>query len=47
MSEKWKKILDQGGYICAIFIDLSKEFDKLNDDSSIAKLKSYGFEQTL
>ena len=24
MLERWKKTLDKGGYICAIFIDLSK-----------------------
>ena len=25
--ERWKKTLDKGGYICAIFMDLSKAFD--------------------
>ena len=34
MLEIWKKILDKGGYICAVlFIDLL-----------IAKLRGYGFE---
>ena len=28
--EKWKKTLDSGGYIYAIFMDLSKAFDTLN-----------------
>ena len=27
MLEIWKKVLDKEGYICAIFIDLSKAFD--------------------
>ena len=44
MLEIWKKVLDKGGYICAIFMDLSKAFDTLNHDSLIAKLGAYGFE---
>ena len=38
MLERWKKTLDKGGYICAIFIDLSKAFDTLNHNLLIAKL---------
>ena len=44
MLDIWKKILGKGGYICAIFVDLSKVFDTLNHDLLIAKLKAYGFE---
>ena len=44
MLEIWKKVLDKGGYICAIFMDLSKAFDKLNPDLLITKLGAYGFE---
>ena len=29
MLEKWKNTLDKGGFVCAIFMDLSKAFDTL------------------
>ena len=41
MLEIWKKILDQCGYICAIFMEPSSDFDTLNYDLLIAKV---GFE---
>ena len=44
MLEIWKKVLDKGGYICAIFVDLSKAFDTLNHNLLIAKLGADGFE---
>ena len=44
MLEIWKKVLDKGGYICAIFMDLSKAFDTLNHDLLIAKFGAHGFE---
>ena len=40
----WKKILDEGGYLCAIFMNLLKAFDTLNQDSLTANLGAYGFE---
>ena len=44
MLEIWKKFLDKGGYICAIFTELSKAVDTLNHDLLIAKLGAYGLE---
>ena len=45
MLEIWKKVLDRGGYICAIFMDLSKAFDTVNHNLLIVKLRAYGLEK--
>ena len=45
MLEIWKKCLDKGRYICAVFIDLSKAFDTLNHNLLMAKLGAYGFQK--
>ena len=44
MLEKWKNTLDKGGFVCAIFMDLSKAFD-MNHDLLIVKLGAYGFQE--
>ena len=44
MLEIWMNVLDKGGYICAVFMELSKAFDTSNHDSLIAKLGAYDFE---
>ena len=45
MLEKWKNTLDKGGFVCAIFMDLSKAFDTMDYDMLIAKLGAYGFQE--
>ena len=45
MLENWKNMLDKGGYVCAMFMDLSKAFDTIHQDFMIAKLGEYGFSQ--
>ena len=43
--EKWKNTLGKGGFVCAVFMDLSKAFDTMDKDLLIAKLGAYGFEE--
>ena len=43
MLQKWKRALDKGEYVSALFTNLSKGFDTINYDLLIAKLKAYGF----
>ena len=40
-----KNTLDKGGFVCAIFIYLSKAFDTMNHDLLTAKLGAYGFQE--
>ena len=39
--EKWKRGIDNGGHVSALFIDLSKTFNTTNHDLMLAKLKAY------
>ena len=43
MLEKWKNTLDKGGFVCAMFMELSKAFDTMNRDLLIVKLGAYDF----
>ena len=43
MLEKWKKAVDNGECVSALFLDLLKTFDTINHGLLIAKLKAYGF----
>ena len=43
MLEKWKKVVDNGEYVSALFLYLSKAFGTINHDLLLAKLKAYGF----
>ena len=41
MLEKCKNALDEAENVCVIFMDLSKAFDTINNNLSLAKLKAY------
>ena len=43
MLEKWKKAVEKAEYVSALFMDLSKALDTINDDLLLAKLKAYRF----
>ena len=43
MLEKLKRRINNGAYISALFMDISKAFDRINHDLMSVKLKAYGF----
>ena len=45
MIEKWRKSLDKGGYAGALLSNLSKAFDSIDHELSIAKLHAYGLDK--
>ena len=45
MLEKWKNTLDKGGFVYAIFMDLSKALDTMDQDLLIVKLGAYGLQE--
>ena len=44
ITEKWKKLVDNGGAFGALLIDLLKAFDCILHDLIIVKLEAYGFQ---
>ena len=45
MLEKWKSTLDKAAFVCAIFMDLSKVFDTMDQDLLNAKSGAYCFQE--
>ena len=42
ITEHIRKLLDQGEYVCGVFVDLEKAFDTVHHDILCEKLKYYG-----
>ena len=47
MIEKWKRALAENMKVEAIFMNLSKTFDTLNQRLLLAKLKAFGLQSTV
>ena len=45
LTEKWKQIVDNGGFFGALMADLSKAFDWLSHELLIAKFDAFGFDK--
>ena len=45
MLGKWKNSFDKSGFVCAMFMVLSKTFDTVDHDLLLSKLGAYGFEE--
>ena len=46
MLENWKSALDKRENICVLLMDLSKDFDTINYELLLAKLKACRFSLT-
>jgi len=46
MSDYWLGEIDKGNLVGAVMLDFSAAFDVINHDICLAKLKSYGFEES-
>ena len=42
LTEHIRQLLDNGEYVCGVFVDLEKAFDTVNHDILCDKIKAYG-----
>ena len=47
VRETKKTVLNKGGYVCVLFMDVSKDFDTIIHDFLLAKLRAYSFSNAL
>ena len=47
ITEHSRKLLDNGEYVCGIFVDLEKAFDTVHHDILCDKIKPYGLRDNI